>query len=726
MRKAVDHILLSKYSPAGVLVDEDLEVIEIRGQAAPFLELPKGKMSAHLLKLLPDVGLFLAVERLVHEAAKTGKAVRQEQVAYESAGHVGEVNVEVTPLQGQHGSAQLILFEPIPEPAGEAREKPLGRRESAADDRDRLIKKLKQEVEEARERLVALAEDHTESEQESQDATEEALSANEELQSLNEELETAKEELQSTNEELITLNRELETRNTALTEARDFARAVVETVQVPLVVLDPALRIKNVNASFARAFHLSPRDTEGQIIYSLGGGSWDIPGFRDLLERVLPGRHSFEGFEVEREFPSLGRRVLILNACRVDSLDLILLAVDDITLRREAEKALRKREEELRQAQKMEAIGRLAGGIAHDFNNLLTTIIGYSQLIADSIGPDHAASKYVHEVENAGKSAATLVDQLLAFSRRKILRPKILDLNLLIGDFERMLRRLVGERIRIELHLTSELSRVKADPGEIGRVLMNLCLNARDAMPSGGTLTIATENVNLGEADARMPNLGPGQYVGLEVSDTGIGMDQEMQVHIFEPFFTTKEAGKGTGLGLATVLGIVEQSGGAICCDSEPGQGTRFRILLPAAGEVPDAVKTPVERLSAAPKGCAEVVLIVEDEDQVRKLVRTVLEELGYVVLEAKDGREGLSLCESHKETIDLLVSDVVMPELGGRELAERARMMRPDLKVLFMSGQTQDVILKEGIKKGAPFLQKPYLPSELARKVREVLDAKS
>ena len=295
--KAVDQILVSKYSSASVLVDEGLEVLEIRGQAAPFLKLPRGKMSFHLLKLLPDMGLFLAVEKLVQEASETGKAVRQERVAYESAGHVQEVNIEVRPLRGK-GSAQLILFEPVSEPV----ERPL---ESAAemDDRDRLIEKLKQEVEEARRRFVSEVEEHQISEQESQNATEEALSANEELQSLNEELETAKEELQSTNEELFTLNSEVETRNTALTEARDFAAAIVETVQAPLLVLDSALRIKSVNASFTRAFQVSPRDSEGQLIYSLGGDSWDIPGLRDRLERVLPSRHSFEGFEVEREVP---------------------------------------------------------------------------------------------------------------------------------------------------------------------------------------------------------------------------------------------------------------------------------------------------------------------------------------------------------------------------------------------------------------------------------------
>jgi CheY-like chemotaxis protein len=282
----------------------------------------------------------------------------------------------------------------------------------------------------------------------------------------------------------------------------------------------------------------------------------------------------------------------------------------------------------------------------------------------------------------------------------------------------------VGETIHIELHPAGDLWRVRADPGEIGRVVMNLCLNARDAMPAGGTLTISTANVTMNETDAHSRNLGAGQYVRVEVRDTGIGMDPEMQTHIFEPFFSTKEADKGTGLGLATVLGIIEQSGGAIWCNSELGQGTKFRILLPAVPGVLDQVERPAGTLAASPKGAAEVILLVEDEDRVRTLVRRILEARGYVILEAKDGREGLSMCENHKGAIDLLVSDVVMPELGGRELAESARKLRPDLKVLFTSGHTQDVLLKEGIKNGAAFLQKPYLPAELAHKVREVLDA--
>jgi signal transduction histidine kinase/ActR/RegA family two-component response regulator len=415
---------------------------------------------------------------------------------------------------------------------------------------------------------------------------------------------------------------------------------------------------------------------------------------------------------------------LIINGRRLDHLDLILVAIDDVTVRKEAEKALQKSLEALRQAQKMEAIGRLAGGIAHDFNNLLTAIIGYSRLVADTLSGGHESIEYVHEIESAGKRAAALTDQLLAFSRRKVLQPKVFDVNTVVADFERMLRRIVGEQIRVVVRPASDLCRVRADPGEIGRALMNLCLNARDAMPAGGTLTIRTANMAIDEAEAHLHNLGAGTYVELGVRDTGIGMDPETQTHVFEPFFTTKETGKGAGLGLATVLGIVEQSGGAIWCHSELGQGTRFKILLPAIAAVSDPDEHPNGGLREAPKGSDEVVLLVEDEDQVRKLASKILQRCGYVVLEARDGREGLSVCKAHQGKIDLLLSDVVMPEVGGRDLAQRILTMRPDIKVLFMSGHTQDVILKEGVKAGTAFLQKPFAPTDLAHKVREVLDS--
>jgi two-component system CheB/CheR fusion protein len=725
--KAMTRILLAKYSPTAVLVDEALEVLEVRGDVNPFFRLPVGKLSFHLLKLIPDTGLFLEIEKLIGQAAKTGETARRAGVPYESDGSIREVNIEVTPVFTNLRRALLVLLEPAHKVEGhvtESQGKPLDQGEANAD-RDRQIAKLKQEVAEARRRLLSVAEEHQVSDEESQSATEEALSANEELQSLNEELETAKEELQSTNEELITVNRELGLKNAALTESRAFTMSIVETVMVPLLVLDKDSRIRTVNQAFSKAFLLPAADAEGQLLYSMSGGSWDVPGLRVCLDRVVATGEYFDNFEARQEFPSIGTRDLIITGRRLGNLDLILVAIDDVTVRKKAERALQKTQEALRQAQKMEAIGRLAGGIAHDFNNLLTAIIGYSQLAVETLGEGHESIEYVHEIEGAAQRAAALTDQLLSFSRRKVLQPRVFDVNTLVVDLVRMLRRILGEQIKITVR-AGDLCAVKADPGEIGRALMNLCLNARDAMPAGGTLTVQTENITVLEAEAHLHNLAAGQYVELSVRDTGIGMDPETQTHVFEPFFTTKDVGKGTGLGLASVLGIVEQSGGAIWCHSELGQGARFKMLLPAVTQVPERGDHPGRDFAEAQNGSTEVVLLVEDEDGVRKLASKILRGRGYVVLEARDGREALSISEAHQGKIDLLLSDVIMPELGGREIAERIAAMRPAIKVLFISGHTQDAVLKEGVKGGTPFLQKPFAPTELAHKVREALDSQS
>jgi two-component system CheB/CheR fusion protein len=716
MRKEVDRMLLSKYSPAGVVVDEDLEVIEIRGKASPCLTLPIGEVRFNLEKLIPDAGLLHEVENLIRQARQTGEPARRERVPCEHDGSAGELNLEAVPLRAGQRRSILVLFEPLPGAAEPPDAAPQG------DLRDRQISRLKRRLADAKLRFLSLLEEQQTSREESQNRTEEALSANEELQTLNEELETTKEELQSTNEELISVNDELEAKNAALTQARDFAMSIVETVRQPLLVLDTQLRIRMANQAFCRAFQVAPPEAEGQVVYSLSRGSWNFSELRDSLDGLLQGGLSFPSFEIERDFPTVGHRILVFGGCRIHHLSMILLAVDDITESRLAQVALHRSEEHLRQSQKMEAVGRLAGGIAHDFNNLLTAIIGYSDLLQDTLADNQPAMQQVFEIKTAGERAASLTQQLLSFSRRQVLQPKVLDVNVIVGDFERMLRRLVGEQIKVVVHCASGLWQVKADPGEIGRAIMNLALNARDAMLDGGTLAIETANATLTEADAPGQDLAPGRYVTMAVRDTGVGMDAEMQAHIFEPFFTTKETGKGTGLGLATVLGIVEQSGGTIRCRSELGHGTTFQIFLPAVAEALDKRAGPVGGLTQAPKG-SEVILVVEDEDAVRKLARMVLEASGYVVLDARNGREGLALCEIHPGRIDLLVTDVVMPELGGRELAQGAHKLRPGMKIMFVSGHTQDVILKEGVEKGTAFLRKPFAPVELAQKVREVLD---
>ncbi|HXG94318.1 MAG TPA: ATP-binding protein [Blastocatellia bacterium] len=384
----------------------------------------------------------------------------------------------------------------------------------------------------------------------------------------------------------------------------------------------------------------------------------------------------------------------------------------------------RQSEGQLRQSQKMEAVGQLAGGIAHDFNNLLTAIIGYSQLVYEHLAADDPIRREVEEIQKAGERAASLTSQLLAFSRRQVLQPKVLDLNAIVSDMQSMLGRLIGEDIELITFFDPELGRVKADPVQIEQALMNLAGNARDAMPQGGKLVIQTANVRLDESHVgvRAASIKPGQYVMLSVTDTGCGMDKETLSHIFEPFYTTKEHGKGTGLGLSMVYGIVSQSGGDISVESEPGKGATFKIYLPQIETAAGELKAKQE--SAREVRLSETILLVEDEAVVRKLVREVLEMNGYNVLEAINGHEALAICQSHPGLIHLLLTDVVMPQMSGRELAERFNALRSETKVLYMSGYTDDAIVHRGVG-GAKiaFIQKPFTPDSLAAKVREVLD---
>jgi two-component system cell cycle sensor histidine kinase/response regulator CckA len=379
-------------------------------------------------------------------------------------------------------------------------------------------------------------------------------------------------------------------------------------------------------------------------------------------------------------------------------------------------------EQQLLQAQKMEAIGRLAGGVAHDFNNLLTIISGYGALLLEQMEGQAPLREHVEQIAIAADRAAMLTRQLLVFGRRQVLAPRILDLNTVVANMDKMLRRLIGEDIDLATLQDPQLGRVKADPGQIEQVVMNLAVNARDAMPRGGKLTIETANVDLDDAYVREHvAVTPGPYVMLAVSDNGIGMDPPTLTRIFEPFFTTKEIGKGTGLGLATVYGIVKQSGGNIWVYSEPGRGATFKIYLPRVEET-SAAEEP-HRHAAAPTTGSETVLLVEDEDAVRFLVRNILESKGYRVLEARSGTEALSLCERHTGPLHLLLTDLVMPEMGGCELAEQLGPRYPAMKVLYISGYTNGALAHHGLlAPDTAYLQKPFTPDALAQKVREVL----
>ena len=401
----------------------------------------------------------------------------------------------------------------------------------------------------------------------------------------------------------------------------------------------------------------------------------------------------------------------------------MVLVLRDMTERKQAEEALRHTEAQLIQAQKMEAVGRLAGGVAHDFNNLLTAIIGYSQLIQAQLEPSSPMRHDIDEICKAGQRAAALTSQLLAFSRKQVLQPKILDLNAIVANTSKMLSRLIGEDIRFRTTLDPGLKQVKADPGQIEQVLMNLVVNARDAMPDGGSLSIETANVYLDEVYAEQHvEVRPGHHVVLVVSDSGCGMDTKTMAKIFEPFFTTKEQGKGTGLGLATVYGIIKQSGGHIWVYSEPDKGTTFKVYFPQIAEEPSSIEAPVQA-NLLPQG-TETILLAEDDLQVREFASRVLRGLGYKVLEASNGNEALVMAEQTAGTIDILLTDVVMPQIGGKHLSEKLQLHRPEIKVLFLSGYTADSIVHHGVlDKGVAFLHKPFTGNDLAQKIREVLD---
>ncbi|MDB4982635.1 MAG: response receiver sensor histidine kinase response regulator [Myxococcales bacterium] len=420
-----------------------------------------------------------------------------------------------------------------------------------------------------------------------------------------------------------------------------------------------------------------------------------------------------------------GTRVWVLAGAALLEDGRALSFIVDLTARKAAEEALRKSEAQRGQAQKMEAIGGLAAGVAHDFNNLLSVILGHSLMLSRDLDPSNPIRAGLDEITAAGQSAANLTGQLLAFSRQQVLQPRIIDIGRVAGGMEKMLRRLVGEDIDLRVLGARDLGNALIDQGQLEQIVMNLVVNARDAMPSGGTLTIVTANVFLDDPYvASHDGARTGPQVMLAVSDTGSGMDAETQRRIFEPFFTTKDLGKGTGLGLTTVFGIVKQSFGAIAVHSELGVGTTIKIYFPRTDRQHDHVEAIAESAPLAPGG-TETILLVEDDPRVRNVTRAMLRPLGYNVLDAQNGGDALLVCEQFGAKIDLLLTDVVMPRMSGRALAERLRLLQPGMKVIFVSGYADSAIVRHGVlDPEIPFLQKPLDPDALGRKVREVLDS--
>jgi PAS domain S-box-containing protein len=507
--------------------------------------------------------------------------------------------------------------------------------------------------------------------------------------------------------------------------------AILEAALDAIITFDHAGRIVEFNPAAEQMFG-RPRAE------ALGGEMADLLPAAEAAEfrrRLAQGDEpdGVPGYKGRRELTA--RRAdgsafpIELTTTRIRTDDALLFScyVRDLTERKQAEARLQQTEERYRQAQKMEAVGRLAGGIAHDFNNILTAITGFADLLLLTLKGDDLQKEYVQHILTSSERAAALVRQMLTFSRKHVQALKVLDLNSLVSNMNKMLHRVIGEDMSLSAALATDLSRVKADPGQLEQVLMNLVVNARDAMPQGGKLTLETANVELDESYTRAyPGVRPGAYVMLAVTDSGCGMSKEVQARLFEPFFTTKEVGKGTGLGLATVYGIVKQSEGHIAVYSEVGRGTTFKVYLPAVREavtvppVVAAIPGPVARMAGT-----GTVLLVEDEDHVRQLSRQILQVSGYRVLEARHAAEALALYEQQDAPVDLMVTDVVMPEMNGCDLASRLQERRPDLRVLFMSGYTDNAVLRHGLlSEGAAFLQKPFTAAALANKVQELLCA--
>jgi signal transduction histidine kinase/CheY-like chemotaxis protein len=467
-------------------------------------------------------------------------------------------------------------------------------------------------------------------------------------------------------------------------------------------VFDPESRcIVEANTAAAALYGYSREEFRGLPLSSIEVNDGSAPAGATRSHRTKSGR-IIEVDSASHGFP-YGNRAA----------ELVVLL--DVTGRRQLV-------EQLRQAQKMEAVGMLAGGVAHDFNNLLTIIAGYSQLILNNLPASDPNRNSAEQIMKASDRAATLTGQLLAFSRRQVLQPRVLDLNRLTSGLSTMLRRLIGEDIDLRLELRKDLGQVSADPGQIEQVLMNLAINARDAMPDGGTLTIETANVQIDQTfKGRHMAVKPGAYTMLAVSDTGIGMDENTQARLFEPFFTTKGTGRGTGLGLSTVFGIVKQSGGGVEVYSVAGRGTSIKVYLPRIDQ-PLSVE-PAEAAAGEARG-TETILVVEDDEMVRTLVRDTLARGGFKVLDAPDPLEARKISDAFKGPIHLLITDVVLPKVSGREFAAQINRKRPDIKIMFMSGYTDSAIVNSGtLQKEVAFLQKPFTPGSLTGKVREVLD---
>ena len=520
------------------------------------------------------------------------------------------------------------------------------------------------------------------------------------------------------------LEGEVSARALALVESERLYRSTFEAAPVGIVHLSEQGHWLRVNQRMCTLLGFSGEELQNPEVQTLIHGKDDATAESELFRGLVAGELDRYVIAERRYLRSDGSFLWVrINASAhhdtASSSRYLISVFEDITERRMLEARLQ-------QASKMDAIGGLAAGVAHDFNNLLSVILSYSELLGEGLKDGDPMRDDLGQISAAALSAVGLTRQLLAFGRQQVLQPKVTDLGEIVNRMEPMLKRVLGEDVELSVVGAARLGRILVDPGQMEQVLMNLVVNARDAMPRGGKLTIETVERELdGSFAAERGQVKPGPHVLLSVSDNGMGMDKQTQNRIFEPFFTTKEPGRGTGLGLATVFGIVQQSGGMIGVYSEPGSGTTFKMYFPVVSRAP-AISPSTHPHDARPITGSETILLVEDEERLRLLIRAILTKCGYNVLEAQSGGDALLLCEQHPETIHLLLTDVVMPRMSGRQLADRLRLVRPEMKVLYVSGYTDDAVVRHGILEATvAFLQKPITPGPLARKVRDVLDSR-
>jgi signal transduction histidine kinase/CheY-like chemotaxis protein len=658
----------------------------------------------------------------------------------------------VVPLRQSppHEPHYLILFEDIPSTlpgGGETRRPTRGdKKYPALQAAIRENIRLKKELAATKTYLQSVIDEHERINEELRSANEESLSSNEEFQSTNEELETAKEELQATNEETSTLNEDLHNRNLELNRVNSDLINLMTSVDVPTVILGKDHRIHRITSAAESVLNMTPADV-GRSIHNLKL-TISVIDLKGLIDSVLATQEP-----QQREIQDVGGHwySLRIQVYRTldNEIDGVVLSFSDIQAAKELqhkaaewtaelEKSVMERTEQLAksqnallQSEKLEAVGRLAGGVAHDFNNLMTGILGMAQDVQKRLGAASPHHEDLGEVIDAAKKAMAVTKQLLAFGRRQVIDPQVMNINTIVRNMNKLLQKLLGEDINLVTDLDSHLGSVNIDQSNLEQVILNLCLNARDSMPKGGTITLQTGNVAVkdetllsGSANSQ-PNskLPLGPYVTLTVIDEGSGIDPAVFSHIFEPFFTTKSEGKGTGLGLATVYGIVKQSGGGIFVDTRLKKGTSFTVYLPQMA-TPSAKEIQPEQTQEAVGG-SETILVAEDESIVRKVLVRALREKGYTVLHASSGKEALKVSEKHADPIHLLLTDVIMPGMNGRDLAESILRKRLGLSVLYMSGYDKEIIAQRGVlAPGTAFIEKSFSTERLCAKVREVLDA--